>query len=112
MCKGRKSDGTEYYEYSLLYVDDCLEISETPKEEVLQLHKLFNIQPNYIAPPDIYLGGKVKKTRLPNMVEAWTLSSSHYVHEAVSNVDKFLKYLDGSMFSTKINAPLSNEYIT
>ena len=32
--KARKSDGTNYYEYMLLYVDDFLAISETPKEAV------------------------------------------------------------------------------
>ena len=63
-----------------------------------------------VAPPNIYLGGKVKKMRLPNMVEAWTFSSSQYVKEAVSNVEIFLQDLDGSMLSMKINAPLSNGY--
>ena len=48
--------------------------------------------------------------RLLNIVEAWNFSLSHYVQEAVSNVDKFLQDLDGSMLSTKINAPLSNYY--
>ena len=108
MQKSRKFNGTEYYEYMLLYVDDCLAISETPKEAVLKLDKLFKMQPSSIAPPNIYLGDKVKKTRLTNMVEAWTFSSSHYVQETVSNVDKILQYLDGSMLSMKINAPLSN----
>ena len=108
--KKRKSDGTDYYEYMLLYVDDCLAISETPKEAVLQLDKFFKMQPNSIATPDIYLGGKVKKMRLPNMVEAWTFSSIQYVQEAVSNVEKFLQDLDGSMLSTNINSPLSNDY--
>ena len=86
MRKARKSNGAEYYEYILLYVDDCLAISETTKEAVLQLDKLFKMQPISIAPPNIYLGGKVKKMRLPNMVEAWTFSSIQYVQEAVSNV--------------------------
>ena len=63
-----KSYGTEYYEYMLLYVDDCLAISETPKEVVLQLDKLFNMQPSLIASPNIYLGRKVRKMRLPKMV--------------------------------------------
>ena len=94
----------------LLYVDDHLAISETPKEAVLQLDKLFKMQPVSIAPPIIYLGGKVKKMRLPNMVEAWTFSSSQYVQEAVSNVEKFIQDIDGSMLSMKINAPLSNGY--
>ena len=75
-----------------------------------QLDKFFKIQPSCIDPPNIYLGGKVKKTRLPNMVEAWTFISSQYVQEAVSNVEKFLQDLDGSMFYMKINAPLSNWY--
>ena len=82
------------------------------KESVLQLDKFFKMQPSYVAPPSIYLGGKVKKIRLPNMVEAWTFSSSQYVQEAVSNVENFLQDLDGSMLSTKINAPLSNDYRT
>ena len=110
MHKAKKSDVTEYYEYMLLYVDDCLAISETLKEAVLQLNKFFKIQPNSIAHPDIYLEDKVKKTRLPNMVEAWTFSSSQYIQEAASNVEKFLQYIDGSMLPTMINAPLSNEY--
>ena len=50
--KARKSNGTEYYEYMLLYVDDFLAISETPKEAVLQLDKLFKMQPRSISPPD------------------------------------------------------------
>ena len=108
--KARKYDGTEYYEYMLLYVDDYLAISETPKESVLQLDKLFKMQPKSIAALDIYLGGKVKKMRLPNMVEAWTFSSSQYVQEAIYNAEKFLQDLDGYMLSTKINDPLSNDY--
>ena len=94
----------------LLYVYDCLAISENSKEAVLQLDKFFKIQLNSIAPPDIYLGVKVKKMFLPNMVEASTFSSTQYVQEAVSNVEKFLQYIDGSMISTKINATLSSDY--
>ena len=94
----------------LLYVDDCCAISETPNEAVLQLDKLFKMQPSSIAPPNTYLGGKVKNMCLMNMVKAWTFSSSQYVQEAVSNVEKFIQDLDGSMLSTKINAHLSNDY--
>ena len=110
MCKASKSDGTDYYEYTLLYVDDCLAISEAPKEAVLQLDKFFKMQPISIAPPDIYPGGKVKRMCILNMVEAWTFSLSQYVQKAVSNVDKVLHDLDGFMLSMNINAPLFNEY--
>ena len=71
----------------ILYVDDCLAISETPKEAVLQLDKFFKMKKNSIANIDIYLGGKVKKMHLLNMVDAWNFSLSQYVQEAVSNLD-------------------------
>ena len=44
------------------------------------------------------------------MVEARTFSSSQYVQKSVSNVEKFLQDIYGSMLSTDINAPLSNDY--
>ena len=43
MRKAIKSNRTDYYEYMLLYFDDCLAISEIPKEAVLQLHKFSKI---------------------------------------------------------------------
>ena len=86
MQKARKSNSTDYYEYMFLYVEDFLTISETPKEAVLQLDKLFKMKPSSTDPPNIYLVDKVNKMHLPNMVEAWTFSSSQYVQEAVSNV--------------------------
>ena len=43
MRKARESNGTEYYEYMLLYVDGFLAISETPKEAVLQLDKFIKM---------------------------------------------------------------------
>ena len=110
MQKARKFNGTEYYVYILLYVDNCLAISKNPKEAVSKLDKFFKIQPISIATYNIYFGGRVRKMRLTNMVEAWTFSSSQYVQELVSNVEKFIHDLDGSMFSMKINAPLSNGY--
>ena len=94
----------------LLYVDGFLAISEAPKETVLQIDKSFKMKPHSIAPPDIYLVVKLKKMRLPNMVEAWKFSLIHYVQEAVSNVEKFFKDIDGYMLSTKINSPLYNDY--
>ena len=96
----------------LLYVNDFRAISESPKEAVLELDKIFKMKPNYIAHPDIYLGVKVKKMRLLNMMESCNFSSSQYVQEAVSNVEKFLQDLVGSILSMKINIPLSNHHRT
>ena len=72
---------------------------------MLQLDKFFKMQPSSID-----LGGKVRKMGLPNTVEACNFSSSHYVQEAVYNVEKFLQDLYGSMLSMNINALFSNGY--
>ena len=39
MRSSTRTDGLDYYEYILLYVDDCLCISENPKPAILQVDK-------------------------------------------------------------------------
>jgi hypothetical protein len=55
-----RSDGTEYYEYLLLYTDDALCISENA-EAVLRtaLGRYFPLKEKSIGPPKVYLGGHV-----------------------------------------------------
>ena len=54
-------DGQEYYEYVLLWTDDCLVISHRP-EVVLhnEIGKYFKLKEGSIGPPKIYLGGKMR----------------------------------------------------
>jgi hypothetical protein len=68
MCPATKADGTKYYEeYILLYVDDCLVMSENP-EAILrpELGKYFTLKEASISPPDIYLGGKMRQVVMEN----------------------------------------------
>ena len=55
-----KLDGQEYYEYVLLYVDDCLVISHKP-EAILrkEIGKYFRLKEESIGAPLQYLGGKI-----------------------------------------------------
>ena len=87
------SDGSEYYEYVLLYVDDALCVSEYPREALMQIDKYFPMKRGSVGPPDLYLGGKVKKIQLPNGVDAWSLSMSQYVEAAIQNLEKNLNSL-------------------
>ena len=82
MWKTTKPDGSCYYEYILFYVDDALKVD-----------KYFLMKPNSIAVPDIYLSdAKISKARLPNGTEAWAMSSSKYVQEAIKkNVKAWLE---------------------
>ena len=54
MRPAKKSNGSSYYEYVLLYVDDCLVISENAKEVLTnEIGKYFELKPNSVGPPKI-----------------------------------------------------------
>ena len=55
----RRKDGTEYYEYVLLYTDDCLVISDNA-EKILrnEIGKSFRLKEKSIGDPGKYLGGE------------------------------------------------------
>jgi hypothetical protein len=80
MRPAKHSDGTEYYEYILLYTDDALAVGEQA-EAILQneLGRYFILKEKSIRPPKIYLGGNVQKVVLDNGVECWAFGSSQYV---------------------------------
>ena len=51
MLSAARTDGQEYYEYILLYVDNCLCISKNPEHALLQVDKYFPIKPASLGPP-------------------------------------------------------------
>ena len=54
-----KSDGSKYYEYTLLYVDDLLVVSEKVERVIrTEIGKYFELKDASIGLPDIYLGGE------------------------------------------------------
>ena len=112
MREAQKDDGTEYWEYVLLYVDDALCISERA-EHVLkgEIGKYFYVKEGSVGPPTIYLGNKVSKVTLANGVDAWAFSSSQYVQAAVENVEGYLAKKGLSLPKKgKAKSPLSNGY--
>ena len=106
----KKNDGSEYYEYVLLYTDDALVISDNG-ESILrnEIGKYFELKESSIGPPKIYLGGHVRKVELSNGVKCYAFSSSQYVQAAVSNVEETLK--DKEMrLPTRAETPIRTEY--
>ena len=80
-----------YYEYILLYTDDTLVVSDNAEQVLRQkLGRYFELKKDSIRPPNIYLGGHVRKMQLDNGVKAWSYSSSRYVRSAVKNVEAYL----------------------
>ena len=61
-----------------------------------------------IGPPGIYLGGKMSKVTLLNGVEAWSFSSSQYIHAAVNNVEAYLEEKGIKLPKHGVNAPFTS----
>ena len=87
MRKAKRVDNFDYWEYVLLYVDDCLAIFIDPEPIVRdKIRKYFLMREASIGEPGVYLRGKVRKVELDTGELCWAFSSSQYVQEACWNV--------------------------
>ena len=86
----RPDNGYKYYAYVLLYIDNCLVLHHNDKQVLLEIDKYFPMKKGLIRDLEIYLGAKLRKVTLDNLVEVWSMSSSKYVQEAVQNVEEKL----------------------
>ena len=70
----------KYWSCVLCYVDNVLVIHHGAMSVLYRIGKLFKLKDGQNnGDPDMYLGTKLRKTAMPNGVEAWTLSPSKYV---------------------------------
>ena len=110
MRSSTKSDGSQYYQYALLYVDDVLVVSEEPEKIIWsEIGKYFTVKEESIGIPEVYLGGKISEVMLSNGARAFTFSSSKYVQGAVSNVEAYLQE-KGLKLPSRASTPLSIGY--
>ena len=75
MRPSKKDDGTDVWEYFLLYTDNYLVISPKGRGSN-EIHPKFTLKKESIGPPDIYLGGKLREMTLENGIKAWSFSFS------------------------------------
>ena len=60
MRRAKGADNTNYWEYILLYVDDCFAILVYPESIVRkEIGKYFLMKEASVGEPDVYLGGNV-----------------------------------------------------
>ena len=87
-----KAEGTRYYEYILVYVDDILALSTYPKTILVHLEQHYMLKPGSIAPPELYLGSSINRFKLPDnpTKTRWAMGSKNYVKDAVKNIDTWL----------------------
>lgn len=107
----RPSDGHHYYAYVLLYVDDALVIHHDGMSALKEIDHFFKMKPSSMGDPDLYLGAKLRKVTLPNGVEAWAMSASKYVQEAVRNVKDYIdRHFMGRKLVRRAPTPFEREY--
>jgi hypothetical protein len=83
----RPEDGFKYYAYMLCCVDDILSVHHDAMSVLNELNYYFKSKPGSIGDPGIYLDAKLRKVILPNSAEAWGISPSKYIQEAVKNTE-------------------------
>jgi hypothetical protein len=86
----RPVDNFRYYAQILNYVDNILCIHHDPMTVLNLIDGYMPLKPSLVGDPDIYLGAKLKMTRLDNGIGAWGLSPSKCVAQAVKNCAKHL----------------------
>ena len=109
-CK--TSDGFEYYELLLVYVDDVLCVSHAPREILEKIGQRFLIKDEKIEEPKIYLGADIEKFQLPDGKMVWSIHSKTYVKNAVDTVRRLLAE-DGRELKTgkrECKGPLPHGY--
>ena len=107
----RPDDGLKYYAYILLYVDDALCVHHDGVKALEELDYFFKMKDNSIGDPEMYLGAKIKKMVLPNGVEAWAMSPSKYVQNAIRTVEDFIdENLGGRKLAKRASSQFPPDY--
>lgn len=95
----------------IAYVDDTLCIGCNAENFLRsEICRFFYLKKGSIGPPKIcYLGNKVSKVTLDNVVDTWSFSSSQYVQNAVSNVEDYLSK-HGKKLPKQVKSSLTSKY--
>jgi Reverse transcriptase (RNA-dependent DNA polymerase) len=77
-----KPDGTPYYEYVLIYVDNILAILHEPDAIMESLSKHYTLKAGSVKVPDKYLGAQIRTHTIDPGLEprtCWAMSCDKYV---------------------------------
>ena len=56
-----KNDGSKYYSYIVVYVDDILSVDENPQESIDRIGSMFKIKKGSVSEPKTYLRSTIRK---------------------------------------------------
>ena len=88
MCPATQKGVTLVYEYILICTDDCLVVSENA-ESILkkEIVRYFELKPDSIVTPSLYLGGHLREVTLDTGIKAWVCGSTKYVQASFKNLE-------------------------
>ena len=84
-----RNSGT-HYDMVLVYVDDILVFAKGPKVTMNELGKLYELKPESVKEPDIYLSANMEKVQMPDGRVEWSMGSRAYIKNAVKVVESLI----------------------
>ena len=82
----RKPNGTKYWAYLLVYVDDCLAVDHMPNDVMEKLMKEYKLKNDEFGEPKRYLGANVGLYELDDNKKYWSMSAHDYLQQACKTV--------------------------
>jgi Reverse transcriptase (RNA-dependent DNA polymerase) len=100
VSRRKQEDNSQYYEYILVYVDDCLIVSEEPKVILSRLEDDYKYRLKDVGPPTRFLGAIIGRTTLEDGFETWYISAESYLEKAIKAIEERFGKLD-TLFSSR-----------
>jgi hypothetical protein len=104
-----KEDGSEYYEYFLVYVDDCLVISFDPGGVLKQLETEYKYRLKDVGEPTKFLGAKIGKYTT-DCQDLWYISAESYLEKVLVAVEERFGKLDTLFARSRIDTPAPKDF--
>jgi hypothetical protein len=100
-----------YDEMILVYVDDILVFAKEPRKIMSSIGECYELKPESVNEPDIYLGANMEKVQLPNGKTEWAMSPKNYIKNAIKVVETMLVEDDDEMkLKSTAKNPFPNGY--
>ena len=93
----------------LCYVDDILEISETPMKNIEGIKVVFRLKGDKAEVPNMYLGALIQEVESADGTECWMMSSNKYVKAAMENIKLHLSK-SNCRLPSRCNTPMASTY--
>ena len=103
-----KEDGSKYYTYICIYVDDILICSERPGKYMNELGVAFMLKPDSVGEPSVYLGADFRKKETSDGSKIWITGANSYLKEALQIYNEIMKKT-GMKIQGRLRTPFSNQ---